>query len=253
VNMSPFLRNWRKLAGALAILLIGYAWGHLAVTRDVFPYPQIAAIRDTATGGGVAERPPYEREPPLANREIAELFEHHAKPADIVIVGDSILARVEWRDLLPEFEVANRAIAGDYAVWLSRRVEPIIATKADVAVILIGINDAVADRSARAIHDDIATTASALQQSGMDVIILSPLPCTGSAPHCVDANRTIAELNRLLEKTPGRGARYLDLRSTLAPKGVLLDRYAADSVHLNREGIEVVAEAISSAAQSNPS
>lgn len=250
MRLPPVFRNWRLLAGAGAILVTGYVWGHLAVTRDIFPYPQIAAIRAAASGETIDERPAYERDPPLANVERATLFAHHAKPADLVIVGDSILARVEWRDLLPQVEVANRAIAGDYAAWLPRRLEPIIETGADEAFILIGINDAVAGRSAQEIHGDIARTAAVLRRAGMGVTILSPLPCGATATHCGEAAQTIRELNRLLAENSDHGARYLDVRGTLAPQGALLDRYSDDGVHLNLEGIEVIAGAIGAASQS---
>lgn len=233
-------RRGPRIAALLLITLgAGYIWGHYGVSRDWFPYPQIVDARRAITGETVDERPAYERGKPAGYSETVTMFERHGQPAELVIVGDSMLARAPWRDLLPGPDVANRAIAGDFAAWLPSRLDSVIATGADRAWVMIGLNDAVEGRSAEAIHADIVTVVRQLSDAGMAVTVLSPLPCTASSTHCGDTSATLLEVRKHLARDAG-GAEFVDLMPVMAPQGHLLERYSLDGVHFNLSGFETL-------------
>ena len=222
-------------------LAAGYVWGHYGVTRDWFPYPQVVDARRALSGETVDERPAYERDPPPAYRDRAALLRRGVRPAEIAILGDSMLARAEWRELLPELEVANLAIPGDYAAWLKGRIDPVLTSGAKRVVILVGINDVIERRSAAAIHADILETVAALRAADMQVTIVSTLPCSASATHCGNAAEVVADLNAAMAKNSG-GARYLDVAKQFAPDGYLLDQYTYDGVHMNLRALLILAQ-----------
>ncbi|MCD1623681.1 GDSL-type esterase/lipase family protein [Citromicrobium bathyomarinum] len=237
-------RYWLRALVALGLVALGYLWGHVAVTRGVFPYPQYIDLKLATFGPDADPLALQDKERPASYREQVDFFAAAATQADIVMVGDSILGRVQWRDWLPGVEISNRAIPGDYAAWLPDRLDSVIAARADRAILLVGINDAVAGRSAETIHRDILTTVAGLDDAGIAVTVLSPLPCTASADYCLDANRTIAALDAMLATNPGPNARFVDLRPVLAPGGALREEFSEDGTHLNPRGVEALVRAL---------
>lgn len=228
---------WRLALFGAGLVALGYIWGQLGPTRGIFPYPQIVSLKDSAMGPDAYVSNLEKMPPSRVYRQRAEYFAARAEPAQVVIIGDSLLARLDWRDWLPGVEIANRAIPGDFAAWIPRRIEPILATQAKDAVLMIGINDAVLGRPAGTIHRDILKIVKRLDKADMAVTVLSPLPCTSSATKCNNANAITADLHRLLTKDAGPNARYVDIRAEMAPGGALIDEYADDGLHLNARGI----------------
>ena len=62
------------------------------------------------------------------------------KPTDIVFVGDSITAGVEWDEFINE-DCVNRGIGGDNSYGLLDRIDKIIKGQPQKIFIMIGIND----------------------------------------------------------------------------------------------------------------
>jgi len=60
---------------------------------------------------------------------------------DIVFVGNSITAGVDWMELLGRSDVRNRGISGDISFGLLERLDEITEGKPAKVFILIGIND----------------------------------------------------------------------------------------------------------------
>lgn len=227
-------RSLWQIAVLLAVLGFGYVWGQVGVTRGWFPAPQIAAFRNPAPA-----TPASALEKPAIYRGTAELYARYGQPADLVIVGDSMLAGMPWNEMLPARSVANRTISGDLALWLPERLDPVVATGARQAIVMIGINDAQAGRSAAAIHGDILEVVRTLSAAGMAVTVVPALPCTAGTPDCGAAGATLARLSQLLARDAG-GARLIDLWPTMAPRGVLLDRYSSDGVHFNADSVALL-------------
>ncbi len=64
------------------------------------------------------------------------------KEKKILLVGDSITASFDTGKLLPEFNITNKAISGNYSAHLLKRLErDLLASNPDIVFILIGTND----------------------------------------------------------------------------------------------------------------
>ncbi|MES2331545.1 MAG: GDSL-type esterase/lipase family protein [Bacteroidota bacterium] len=66
-------------------------------------------------------------------------YQHSSK--DIVFLGNSITANVEWRELLGMENIKNRGISGDISYGILERLDEVINGKPAKVFILIGIND----------------------------------------------------------------------------------------------------------------
>jgi lysophospholipase L1-like esterase len=66
-------------------------------------------------------------------------YPHSTK--DIVFLGNSITANVEWRELLGMENIKNRGISGDISFGILERLHEVIDGKPAKVFILIGIND----------------------------------------------------------------------------------------------------------------
>src|SRR5210317_515488 len=59
----------------------------------------------------------------------------------IVMLGDSITAFVNWRDLLSRYDVANRGVGGDTTKGIINRLSDIYKLDPEICFIMVGIND----------------------------------------------------------------------------------------------------------------
>jgi lysophospholipase L1-like esterase len=62
-------------------------------------------------------------------------------PGDIIFLGNSITAGIEWAELLGRTDVRNRGISGDITFGVLERLDEVIEGKPAKVFILIGIND----------------------------------------------------------------------------------------------------------------
>ncbi len=72
----------------------------------------------------------------------AELFKAFPDAkTDIIFLGNSITAGVDWNELLGDKRVRNRGISGDISFGILERLDEVTAGKPAKVFILIGIND----------------------------------------------------------------------------------------------------------------
>ena len=62
-------------------------------------------------------------------------------PGDIIFLGNSITAGVDWMELLGRTDVRNRGISGDISFGVLERLDEVTSGKPSRVFILIGIND----------------------------------------------------------------------------------------------------------------
>ena len=219
----------------LAVLLFGY--GFALGKYQVFPYKPLALLKNKLferDDGAYTPSPRYQHK--------VSFYQHHAlERYDWVFVGDSITEASDWHELFGDKVVANRGIGGDITIGVLNRMDSIINTQAQLAMVMIGVNDvawgfAVEDIAKR--HGQIVTK---LQQAGMDVMVHAVLQSDGVKVN----NAKIRALNeRLRQFSERHQLGFLDLNPLLAPNGYLEPRYSADGVHLNGLAYKIWAQAL---------
>ena len=176
----------------------------------------------------------------------------------IVFMGDSITEF--WSAINPEFfagkPYVNRGISGQTSPQMLIRFRPdVIALKADVVVLLAGINDIAGNTGPSTIEmiaDNIFSMAELAKANHIKVILCSVLPAfdfpwaSGKQPA-----EKVVNLNKMIQQyADENGILYLDYYSAMVNerKG-LKSAYSDDGVHPNKTGYEVMNPLVEKAIQ----
>jgi lysophospholipase L1-like esterase len=201
------------------------------------PFAAIFLLVFTAAFARAPVRPPahdsywYER---------TSFFDAVKTTASIVMVGDSLTAGAEWRELFPDASIANRGIDGDTAGGILERLSGIVSVRAQKAFIMIGINDfADAGSSVDTVFGNYMKIVAALKKSGARVFVQSTLMCNerkAAWKSCAAANAKIRQLNEKLAAPGPKEFTFIDINRDLAGESGLKGELTFDGVHLNGKG-----------------
>jgi len=158
----------------------------------------------------------------------------------LTFVGDSITAAGPWQAAYPQWEVSNQGVPGDRASDVLARLEDVKATRADLYLVMVGINDLHTGMPVKQVAAQIGEIRQRLLDRASPpprVVVLSTLQCRPMPMnHCTASTRAaVSELNGLLEAQTPKG-HFLDLNPGMAPDGVLAKAYTKDGIHLTETG-----------------
>lgn len=157
----------------------------------------------------------------------------------IVMLGNSLTFRVDWKKLLNRQDVANRGINGNTLRDMLGRLERIIALKPDICLIMGGINDISRGRPVYEIFDDYTTVVETLSEQDIHPVIQSTLYITGSLVESVDINRQVRRLNQKLKEYAEKNAiPFVNLNQTMSNSRGLKAEHTVDGVHLSQKGYQ---------------
>lgn len=167
---------------------------------------------------------------PASQIDRLERLTRFPPPGPIAFVGDSHVERGPWRILLGP-QVANYGVGGDSAADVRKRLDRI---DADRFLILVGVNDILAEREPIEVAKDIA---SVVKEAGKPVYLLSVMPVRERyAKH----NSAIRQLNALLPDHCSGDCELIDTWTAVADAGELNARYTRDGLHLNADGYDAL-------------
>ncbi len=166
----------------------------------------------------------------------------------VVVVGDSLTERAEWRELLARDDVFNRGISGDTVAGVEARLDAVTGAKPKVVALMIGINDLEAGAAPVEVGEGIERLVVRVRQASPStkVLVLSVLPMRDvgrgvgvPSDHVDDLDRRVAAL------CERHGATFVDLRPALVDEaGALAARFTLDGVHLTADGYTEWAKAL---------
>ncbi len=227
--------SYRKLLLGLLLLAV-FLYGVMVGRFRWFPYEYLQLLKtrlesQLADAGDAVPRPERNREYRI------QQFELLSGKADVVFVGDSITEGGEWSEFFPQITVANRGVSGDKVSDVLRRIDSILTTHADAALLMLGINDIDRHVAQEKTFTDYENLIRRLQNGGMRVLVQSTIQCAPG--RCgVDKVSQVNELNRHLKAfARNQGVTYLDLGLLSAENG-LDGRFTYDGIHLNGAGYQ---------------
>ncbi len=157
------------------------------------------------------------------------------KQADLLFLGNSLIANGHWTEWFPDHIVLNRGIRGDGIEGVMRRLDPLAIEPPKEIVLLIGINDL-------AYHDKdwvISKYKLLLKQLKTKlpitkVLVQSILPVNNHVKDTGHSNLDITLINKELEKVVvDTGYRWLDLHPLFSDgNGNLKKDWTLDGLHL---------------------
>ena len=160
--------------------------------------------------------------------------------SDIVFLGDSITARINWNEFYPDYTVLNRGIDSDVVEGGLNRLDHVIETNPQKVFVMLGINDIRQGIDA----DETLTYYSMLMSRLKDALpssqiyIQSILPVakkTGIDNHDVESLNT--SIKALAEEY---GLTYIDIFHDMITEDYdLPERFSVDGVHMTGDGYQV--------------
>jgi lysophospholipase L1-like esterase len=236
VYMGRFLTS-SKPGGAVLLVAVAVASllaGTLVGRYRVFPYPAIAALKHLLA-------PPAQDNSLIPSDseyiDRVALFAVAEGSADVVMLGDSIVANGDWTHLSAGLPLANRALPRETIAGLLARLDDVLRLNPQTVYMMIGLNDFLANRTVEDVYRDYMAVLDVLQQENIAVVVQATLLVGTSNPYFNELNDQIDELNgRLAGAAVDRRLVFFDTNAVLAPAGVLNPNFTDDGVHPNYRG-----------------
>lgn len=173
---------------------------------------------------------------PVYQRE-TEKFMLFDKQADIVMLGNSITAQIDWNELLKRKDIVNRGISGDITEGMLKRIRSVLKAKPKYCFFMGGINDITRRVSYDKTLNNIIQIADTLKANGIKPIIQSVLYTEGKFFSCEYNNPIVTRLNKDLVKfCTENDIIFLDLNEYLSEDSKLRSEFTDDGLHLNSNG-----------------
>lgn len=168
---------------------------------------------------------------------------------DIIFLGNSITAGIEWTELLQNANIRNRGISGDITFGIVERISEVTEGKPAKVFILIGINDIsrnIPDSLILRNHLRIITSIKS-QSPNTKIYIHTLLPVNNeftAFKNHYNKDEHILFINRELKKmTAELGVVLIDLYPHFLNSEKRLDKaYTIDGLHINAAGYKVWAK-----------
>ncbi|MDA3838191.1 MAG: GDSL-type esterase/lipase family protein [Candidatus Delongbacteria bacterium] len=169
-----------------------------------------------------------------------ENFMIFSKQADIVMLGNSITAGIDWNELLERKDIANRGINGDITEGMLNRLKTVIKVKPKVCFFLGGINDLTRRVPPENIISNIKEIINILLQNNIKPVLQSVIYTEHRFYDFKHNNKYVTVINEELKKfAKDNNVLFLNLNELLSENEQLKSEYTHDGLHLNAEGYVV--------------
>ncbi len=198
--------------------------------------------------------PYYKRNPVYHERE--SIFKlNRLKNPDVVMFGDSHTQSANWNELLGNYKVINRGIAGDDTQGMLSRIKEVVKLHPKVVVIQGGINDIYNWIPTSMIFGNLKKIINIVKNSGAIPIVISVIsagdrwgeewiknhrPDLDVPTYNKGRNKEVRKLNRLLQNyCDEKNIDFVDINKYLSNRDFLIKKYSRDNLHLNSKGYKV--------------
>jgi len=159
------------------------------------------------------------------------------KTRDVIFIGDSISAWVNWQNFFESRIISNYSAGGMTIKYFRQHIlDEVIKTRPKKVFIMIGVNDILQGRTVDVIYSDYQAVLAALDDLEAEIIISETLDC--SDEKCGFEN--LEGLNQRLKNYAfEKSLAFINVNEYLD-----LDKHYTDGVHLNVEGYKIWIEAL---------
>ncbi|MDA3885123.1 MAG: GDSL-type esterase/lipase family protein [Candidatus Delongbacteria bacterium] len=159
------------------------------------------------------------------------------KQADIVMLGNSITAGIDWNELLGRKDIVNRGINGDITEGMLNRMKTVIKVKPKVCFFLGGINDLTRRVPPENTIANIKNIINTLLNNDVKPVLQSIIYTEQRFYDFEHNNEYITTINDELKKfADDKNILFLDLNEHLSENNLLKAEYSHDGLHLNAKG-----------------
>jgi lysophospholipase L1-like esterase len=237
------MTRFRKTIATVLVALIAVtAFGYGACV-GYYRWPPFGMLR--AIAQTVNERAPGPGNSPYYEARAALFRELSGRP-EIAMLGDSLTEAGNWHELVPEFRVINRGIAGDTSSGVLDRLQEVIDRRPKLVFLMIGTNDIGLGVPPETLLRNLREIVTRLRGAAIPTVAQSILFRGGWLQA---DNAAIAAVNtEWAAFCAAQGVRFLDLNAWMAVNNRLPDTMTYDGVHLTAAAYRVWRDAVVRAA-----
>jgi lysophospholipase L1-like esterase len=170
---------------------------------------------------------------------------YETKQADIVMLGNSITAGVNWAELLGRNDAVGRGIPGDIIEGYGYRLDYVFKLNPKVCFIMGGINDIYGWIPVEDIFNNYVKIINELRSKRIEVVIQSTLYVAARYASSENRNAEVEKLNKMLSDYAAKNnILFIDLNSRLAFRKMLIDDLTYDGVHLKAKAYKIWAKEV---------
>jgi len=159
------------------------------------------------------------------------------RKVNIVMLGDSITAAVDWNELLGRTDVANRGVGGDSPEGFLNRLEHVYKLSPKICFVQATGNDMLGV-PVREIYGVYLHIVAGLKNHNITPVIQAAL--YRSIKDSEEVNRRIAQLNEMLKQfAQDNQVEFLDLNEVVSENHQLKAEYTYDGIHMTADGYKL--------------
>ncbi len=119
----------------------------------------------------------FDRAEPVEKKPRVAQFELFAKPAEVVMLGDSLIESGLWNEMFQGVAIANRGVRGDMAEDLLHRLDTVTNVGPRKVFIMVGINDIYGGRSNQQIVEAYRALVRKISERSITPYVQSTVEC----------------------------------------------------------------------------
>ncbi|WP_320034955.1 GDSL-type esterase/lipase family protein [Halarcobacter sp.] len=153
------------------------------------------------------------------------------KNIEVVLLGDSIIARGDWNKLLEKEHLLNLGIDGDTTKGVLERIDLIKNIEPKTIVLMIGVNDLCLSIPLDEVFENYKKILKILQESNANILVngifITQMPAV---------NKKVLKLNSMIEEYCKKNSlKFLDLNESFEnEKKLLKENLTTDGLHLGQ-------------------
>lgn len=154
------------------------------------------------------------------------------KNIEIVMLGDSITKRGEWKELLANQHLINLGVDGDTTLGILNRLNPILQLEPKLLFLMIGVNDLCISIPLEEVFDNYKKILKKLKTKNIRVVVqaifLTQMPAV---------NKKIIAFNKILkEYCHNENIEFVNLNEAfMNEEGLLKEELTTDGLHLGQK------------------
>ncbi len=158
------------------------------------------------------------------------------KNIDIVMLGDSITSRGEWKELLEDEHILNLGIDGDTTSGILNRIGSVVELAPKKVLLMAGINDLCISIPLEEVFENYKKIVEVLNNSSISVIVQFTLITQMPA-----VNKKVRIFNQQLEEYCHENSiEFVDLNISFSNEdGLLREDLTTDGLHLGQKAYKV--------------
>uniref|UniRef100_UPI00321644C3 GDSL-type esterase/lipase family protein n=1 Tax=uncultured Draconibacterium sp. TaxID=1573823 RepID=UPI00321644C3 len=170
-------------------------------------------------------------------RQEMSLYEYYNKKGNIVMLGNSIIYRVDWNELLNRTDIINRGVRSDTTKGMLNRLTYVLNASPKLCFIMGGVNDIAIGVHYDTIAFNLEKLSGILKQNEVKPIIFSILYVADTYQNYIEFNKSIKQANTDIKKMCiNQEIEFVDLNLSLSDNEMLKAEYSFDGIHLTGLG-----------------